>query len=72
MICSLVLAECNKQQKRLRASQARQEALVLATMAFQTKEDSLSMNGETIQIKRSNKGIWVYHNGEELLHAQKK
>jgi type II secretory pathway, pseudopilin pulG len=46
-----------------------QEVLSVATMAVQTKQDQLTLNGITVTVKRSKQGISVYESGKEIIHV---
>ena len=70
-IVTLILTEINRDRQELVASLHRQEVLNLAQMAVQTKQDSLSLNGVTVQVQRTSTSIRVYENGREVLHVAK-
>ena len=70
-IVTLILTEINRDRQELVASLHRQEVLNLAQMAVQTKQDSLSVNGVTVQVQRTSTSIRVYENGREVLHVAK-
>ncbi|WP_019780287.1 competence type IV pilus minor pilin ComGE, partial [Streptococcus sobrinus] len=59
-IVTLILTEINRDRQELVASLHRQEVLNLAQMAVQTKQDSLSLNGVTVQVQRTSTSIRVY------------
>ena len=48
-----------------------QEVLSVATMAVQTKQDQLTLNGIAVTVKRSQQGITVYESGKEIIHVSK-
>lgn len=70
-IVTLILTEINRDRQELVASLHRQEVLNVAQMAVQTKQDNLSLNGETVQVQRSSTSIRVYEDGKEVLHVVK-
>lgn len=70
-IVTLILTEINRDRQELVASLHRQEVLNLAQMAVQTKQDSLSLNGVTVQVQWTSTSIRVYENGREVLHVAK-
>lgn len=70
-IVSLILGEINRNRQELAVSLQRQEALNVAQMAVQTKQDQLSLNGVTVQVQRTSTRITVYENGKEILHVSK-
>lgn len=70
-IVTLILTEINRDRQELVASLHCQEVLNLAQMAVQTKQDSLSLNGVTVQVQRTSTSIRVYENGREVLHVAK-
>lgn len=70
-IVSLILGEINRNRQALAVSLQRQEALNVAQMAVQTKQDQLSLNGVTVQVQRTSTRITVYENGKEILHVSK-
>lgn len=70
-IVSLILGETNRNRQELAVSLHRQEALNVAQMAVQTKQDQLSLNGVTVQVQRTSTSITVYEDGKEVLHVSK-
>ncbi|WP_165212381.1 competence type IV pilus minor pilin ComGE [Streptococcus tangpeifui] len=70
-IVSLILGEINRNRQELAVSLHRQEALNVAQMAVQTKQDQLSLNGVTVQVQRTSTSITVYEDGKEVLHVSK-
>ncbi|EHI74671.1 Type II secretory pathway, pseudopilin PulG [Streptococcus criceti] len=70
-IVSLILGEINRNRQELAASLQQQEALNVAQMAVQTKQDQLSLNGVTVQVQRTSTCITVYEDGKEVLHVSK-
>lgn len=70
-IVSLILGEINRNRQDLAASLQQQEALNVAQMAVQTKQDQLSLNGVTVQVQRTSTRITVYEDGKEVLHVSK-
>lgn len=70
-IVSLILGEISRNRQELAVSRQRQEALNVAQMAVQTKQDQLSLNGVTVQVQRTSTRITVYENGKEILHVSK-
>lgn len=70
-IVSLILGEINRNRQDLAASLQQQEALNVAQMAVQTKQEQLSLNGVTVQVQRTSTRITVYEDGKEVLHVSK-
>ena len=71
VVAGLVLQQINKNRQVLADSLYQQEVLSVATMAVQTKQDQLSLNGVTVSVKRSKEGIRVYASGKEVIHVAK-
>lgn len=70
-IVSLILNELTYRQDRLRTHLVEQERLNVAVMAVQSHHDTLSINGVTVTVTRTEQGIGVYSEGKELIHVNK-
>lgn len=71
IISSLLLVTIQQSRKQQAAAIYQQELLAVAKMAVQTKQDSLTINGFTVEVVRTQQEICVYHEGKELLHVEK-
>lgn len=65
-IASLVLGQLGRHQGEIAEQIREQEVLNLALMAVQTGQDSLSLDGLTVQVKRTDQGLVVY-DGERVV-----
>ena len=70
LVSGLILEQINT-NRRLMAKNLHQQVLSVATMAVQTKQDQLTLNGITVTVKRSKQGITVYESGKEITHVSK-
>ncbi|TWT13388.1 competence type IV pilus minor pilin ComGE [Streptococcus sp. sy010] len=66
-ISLLVLDQMTIQRQIVQANLKRQEALNVAQMAIQTKQEKLSLNGVDISIENKDKKVVVYNGEEEIL-----
>jgi len=71
LIESLVAMAVNTNRRLMAKNLHQQEVLSVATMAVQTKQDQLTLNGITVTVKRSKQGITVYESGKEITHVSK-
>lgn len=71
LIVSLILGQINHNRQAMAASLHQQEVLSVATMAIQTKQDQLTLNGITVSIKRGQNAITVYESGKGIIHVDK-
>ena len=67
LVSGLILDQINRRLMARNLHQ--QEVLSVATMAVQTKQDQLTLNGITVTVKRSQQGIAVYESGKEIIHV---
>lgn len=70
-IVSLILTQINHSQEVLAKSLHDQEVLAVATMAVQTKQSQLSLNGVTVEVRRSEKEIAISEGGREVLKLER-
>lgn len=70
-ISSLFLTAIDQGRQQEAEELIQQEVLHLAKMAVQTKQDTLSLNGMTVVIERSQDSIRVMHEGREVLYVEK-
>ncbi len=70
-IVALALSQINRNQKCLAQAFHEQEVLVAATMAVQSKQSHLTMNGVTVEVTRTETGILVTECGKEVIHLEK-
>lgn len=66
-IALLILEQIANQRQVLEMNLARQEALNVAQMAIQTKQDQLKLNGVSVRVEKGKQGVVVYHEQEEIL-----
>ncbi|WP_322783443.1 competence type IV pilus minor pilin ComGE [Streptococcus macedonicus] len=71
MITSVVLGEIDKNSQSMQESLRQQEALNVATMAVQTGQNHLKMNGVEVEIVKKDGEIYVYEGKTEILHVKK-
>lgn len=70
-ICSLILTAVD-QGRRQEADLSRQtDILQVAQMAVQTQQDQLTLNGISVSVKRTDKKVAVYHEGQEVVAVEK-
>ena len=71
LVSGLILGQINTNRRLMARNLHQQEVLSVATMAVQTKQDQLTLNGITVTVKRSKQGIAVYELGKEIIHVSK-
>ena len=71
MITSLVIGEINKSRHQMQESLHQQEALNVATMAVQTGQNHLKLNGVDVEIIKKDGEIYIYEEKTEILHVKK-
>ncbi|WP_423216909.1 competence type IV pilus minor pilin ComGE [Streptococcus equinus] len=70
-ITILVLGEMDKSRRQMQDSLHQQEVLNVATMAAQTGQDDLVMNGVEVHITRRDGELYVYDGQKEVMHVKK-
>lgn len=70
-ITILVLGEMDKSRYQMQDSLHQQEVLNVATMAVQTGQDDLLMNGVEVHITRRDGELYVYDGQKEVMHVKK-
>lgn len=70
-ITILVLGEMDKSRHQMQDSLHQQEVLNVATMAAQTGQDDLVMNGVEVHITRRDGELYVYDGQKEVMHVKK-
>lgn len=70
-ITILVLGEMDKNRHQMQDSLHQQEVLNVATMAVQTGQDDLVMNGVEVHITRRDGELYVYDGQKEVMHVKK-
>ncbi len=70
-ITILVLGEMDKSRQQMQDSLHQQEVLNVATMAAQTGQDDLVMNGVEVHITRRDGELYVYDGQKEVMHVKK-
>ncbi|MFS9181238.1 competence type IV pilus minor pilin ComGE [Streptococcus timonensis] len=71
-IATLLLGQIQEGRKREAELLKQEEVLRVARMALQTGQKKLTLNGVTINMDSSEKGLEVYHGAEKLLAIQDK
>lgn len=66
LVSGLILDQINTNRRLMARNLHQQEVLSVATMAVQTKQDQLTLNGITVTVKRSQQGIAVYESERRL------
>ena len=70
-IISLVLGEMDRSRTQMQESLHQQEVLNVATMAVQTGQDHLAINGVEVRMVKHDNEISVYDGQNEVLHVTK-
>lgn len=70
-ITSLVLGEMDRSRTQMQESLHQQEVLNVATMAVQTGQDHLAINGVEVRIVKHDKEISIYDGKNEVLYVTK-
>ena len=70
-ITILVLGEMDKSRHQMQERLHQQEVLNVATMAVQTGQDDLVMNGVEVHITRRDGELYVYDGQKEVMHVKK-
>lgn len=70
-IISLVLGEMDRSRTQMQESLHQQEVLNVATMAVQTGQDHLAINGVEVRMVKHDNEISVYDGQNEALHVTK-
>nr|WP_230082344.1 competence type IV pilus minor pilin ComGE [Streptococcus sp. zg-70] len=71
MITSLLLSEIIHARRWQEKEWKKQEVLLVAKMAVQTRQSQLDLNGVAVRVERDSRHIRVLHNGEEVLYVEK-
>ena len=71
LVSSLILEQINTNRRLMAKNLHQQQVLSVATIAVQTQQDQLTLNGITVTVKRSKQGITVYESGKEITHVSK-
>ncbi len=70
-ITSLVLGEVTKSRQQMQASLHQQEVLNVATMAIQTEQGHLAINGVEVSIVEQEGELLVCEGKKRILHIKK-
>ncbi|KXT64455.1 Late competence protein ComGE [Streptococcus lutetiensis] len=70
-IISLVLGEMDRSRTQMQESLHQQEVINVATMAVQTGQDHLAINGVEVRMVKHDNEISVYDGQNEVLHVTK-
>ncbi|WP_074869719.1 competence type IV pilus minor pilin ComGE [Streptococcus equinus] len=70
-ITSLVLGEMDHSRTQMQESLHQQEVLNVATMATQTGQDHLAINGVEVRMVKHDNEISIYDGKNEVLHVTK-
>ena len=71
MITSIDIGEIDKNRQFMQESLRQQEVLNVATMAVQTGQNHLKMNGIEVEIIKKDGEVYVYEAKTEILHVKK-
>ncbi|MGT2716509.1 competence type IV pilus minor pilin ComGE [Streptococcus respiraculi] len=71
MITSLLLTGVLHSRKWQEKQWQKQEVLLLAKMAIQSRQERLTLNGNIVTVQRGSRYIRVYYQGEEVLNIEK-
>lgn len=71
-IASLLLGQISQSRQEQTRLLQEEEVLRVARMAMQTGQESLTVNGITIQQVKTDRQLTVYHQGEKVLSVQKR
>ena len=71
-IATLLLGQIQESRRQEVKLLEQEEVLRVARMALQTEQKKLNVNGVTVDIVSSEKGLEVYHGTEKLLAIQDK
>lgn len=71
MITSLLLTGVLQSRRWQEKQWQKQENLLLAKMAIQTRQERLALNGNVVTVKRGSHQLRVYYQGEEVLTIEK-
>lgn len=70
-IASLVLTQLNHQHRIMVEQLRQQEVLTVATMAVQTGQSNLSLNGVSVQVVRTDRTITIYDKERVVIGLEK-
>ena len=70
-ITSLVLGEMDRSRTQMQESLHQQEVLNVATMAVQTGQDHLAINGVEVRMVKHDNEISIYDGQNEVLYVTK-
>ncbi|HFH9837911.1 TPA: competence type IV pilus minor pilin ComGE [Streptococcus suis] len=70
-ICSLILTAVDQGRQQEVELSRQTDILQVAQMAVQTRRDQLTLNGITVRVERTEDGVLVYHEGQEVLAVEK-
>lgn len=68
-LVSLILGEFSSRRQVIAAQRRREEVLNLAVMAVQTGQSSLSLNGVSVSVERTDRGIRVLGEEGEIVYV---
>ncbi|KXT74463.1 Late competence protein ComGE [Streptococcus sp. DD10] len=71
IVVTLFLGQINQARREERRILREEEVLRVAQMALQTRQSSLSLNGVTVEVQRTERAVQVFENGRELVHVVK-
>ncbi|MFC3928315.1 competence type IV pilus minor pilin ComGE [Streptococcus caprae] len=70
-IVTMLLGELNRSQQHLAENRDRQEALSLATMAMQTGQSHVELNGQVVDVSQTDSKLVVYASGQEVMRIER-
>lgn len=70
-IASLIIGQLGHQQAVMAERRRQQDVLNVATMAVQTRQDQLTIDGISVTVSRSQQGITVFEGGKVVISLVK-
>ena len=68
-VVTLLMTATQSQMRQRQVNRSRQEAFLVAQMAVQTKQDTLTLNGQAVQVERTPTSMRLSVQGEELVYV---
>ncbi|MCU9534008.1 competence type IV pilus minor pilin ComGE [Streptococcus sp. CSL10205-OR2] len=72
MVTTVILGELSKDSQRIKDNIRQEQVLNVASMAVQTHQSELTVDGVTVSVKESTNSIRVFHEGEEVMSVAEK
>nr|WP_240366766.1 competence type IV pilus minor pilin ComGE [Streptococcus massiliensis] len=71
-IATIVLENIRIMRQNQAITMKREEVLRVAHMALQTQKDTLTLNGITVRVEKSNNQLIVYQGEKEVLYVERR